>query len=93
MRRLHSSRFVQLFQSLIGHLNAEVSPMRLPVAEDSRAAVMISSTCSACSGGRERIGDRLLAPNMFSCGQSLSINALVLLHIRQIHQELKGFAR
>ncbi len=37
-------------QTTTGHLNVDVRGMRLPIAADSLAAVMISSTCNACSG-------------------------------------------
>jgi hypothetical protein len=58
-------------QLTIGHLNVDVSAMRLPVSCDARAAVMISSTCSACSGvtSNSRPVTRHSAANAAPCCQ------------------------
>ena len=46
----HVNRVVGITQLTTGHLKVDSSWMRLPFADDSRAAVMISKTCRACSG-------------------------------------------
>ena len=39
--------------------------------------------------GWQRIGDRLFAPDMLTCLQGLSVQMLMLLHVREDNQEVE----